>query len=409
MAGSPRRRRPRRGPTHEQAEARVAELRKHRAASRTTRENLDAPPDGDIRVTTTFPRHKLELIVDGQPVSELTVVDFRQQIGGQTVRMGGIASVGTHRDHRLRGYGRRVLEGSLRWMRREGFETSMLYGIPSYYPKFGFAQAFPSLHFSLPVRDAERAAARRHRFVGFTGRHLRAVLRMYHANNAGRTGPTRRDPKHWRPFRQGMYYNTRAVCRVAVDARGRPVGYFVYDSGHLTATIIEVGFATAAVFGDILRAAARLALRQRLEEIRLILPEDDAFVEFCKPLGLRETVRYRADSGGQVRMINIPSALRSAAGELGGRMSGSGRLTVRTNLDDVHLAWSRGKLRVAPPPGGTPQARLPQWAMAQLLYGYRRADGLAAEGTLKAAGWAVAALEEMFPPRPHFQYSVDHF
>ena len=50
-----------------------------------------------------------------------------------------------------------------------------------------------------------------------------------------------------------------------------------------------------------------------------------------------------------------------------------------------------------------------QWAVAQLLYGYRDAEALAAAGTLKAARPAVAALCEMFPPRPHFHYLVDHF
>ena len=394
----------------EQAEARIAELRTRGAASRSRRENLDQPVDPDLRVTSKFPEHKLALVVGGEEVSSLTVVDFRQQIGSQTVRMGGIASVGTHRDHRFQGYQRRVQESSLRWMRAEGFDTAMLYGIPSFYPKFGYAQAFAGVEFTLAVRDAEKAEPAGHRFVDFSPkRHTRAVLKMYHANNAGRTGPTRRDVRHWVPFRKGIRYDSEAVCKVALDARGRPAGYFVCHQEHLTATVIEAGFAAPAVLPDILRAAARLAVRQRLESIRLLLPEDDALVACCQPLGLRKTVHYRAEGGGQVRMIRIPSALSAVAGELGSRMRTTGRLTLRTNLDDVGLSWSPGRLTVGPAWPRGPQARMPQWALAQLLYGYRPAEGLAHEGVLKASAAATAALAEMFPVRPHYHWLVDHF
>ena len=406
---TPRTRPPRRLTPH-QAEARIALLRKRRVAIRSTPENLDLPLDRHVEVRGEPPCHNLVLVVDGQDVSSLAVVDFRQQVGSGLVRMGGIAGVGTPGDHRFRGYGRRVMESSLRWMRAAGFETTMLYGIPSYYPKFGYAQAFPSVSFSLAARDAGIARAGAWRFVAFRrDEHLRAVLRMYHRNVAGRTGPTRRDPKHWRPFRKGIAYNSQAICKVAIDPQGRPAGYFVYDAGHETATVIEVGFARRGVFPAILAAAGRLAARRRIEKVQLLLPEDDAFVEFCKPMGLHKEVHYRAAGGGHVRMVNIPAALTSLAAELGSRMSGRGQLTVRTNLDDVHLSWSGGRLRVGPPRRGGPQARLPQWALAQMLYGYRRAESLAAEGVVRASADAVGALAEMFPVGPHYHYLVDHF
>ena len=237
----------------------------------------------------------------------------------------------------------------------------------------------------------------------------RTVLAMYHANIAGQTGPTLRDGRHWEPFRKGLRYKTKAICRVALDGRGCPAGYIVFHDEHLTATVIEAGYARRAVFPDLLRAAAGLAIGQRLERITLILPEDDPFIEFCIPLGLRKEVTYRSEGGGQVRMIRIPTALRKLADELAGRMAGAGELTIRTNLDDVHLAWRAGRLAVGPPRRGGPQARMPQWALAQMLYGYRGAEALAAEGTIQAPPQAVAALTTMFPLRPHFQPVVDHF
>jgi len=150
-------------------------------------------------------------------------------------------------------------------------------------------------------------------------------------------------------------------------------------------------------------------VRQRLERIRLILPEDGAFVEWCKPLGLRKEMTWRPDGGGMVRMIHIPSALRKVAGELGSRTSGAGSVTLRTNVDDVGLAWSSGCLSVGPPQTSGPKARMPQWALAQLLYGCRSAEALLADGTLRATRRVTASLRAMFPVRPHFRYLADHF
>ena len=393
-----------------EAEERVAALRTRRVPSRSTREDLDGPMDPDIQVSGERRATKLSLLADGAEASSLWVIDFEQQIGSATVRMGGIGGVGTKPERRFQGYSRRLLEGALRWMRREGFDVSTLYGIPSFYPKFGYAEFLPDVRFTLAARDAERAAGGGgYRLVKFQPVHLRAVLRMYRANNAGRTGPTRRDPRHWEPFRKGVDYGRKAIAKVALGAKGGVAGYVVLDSEHLTATVIEVGFATPAVFPALLRAAVLRALRQRLETLVLRVPEDDAFAAWCQPLGLRKEVTWRRDGGGMVRMIRIASALGKAAGELGTRIDGAGRLTLYTNLEDVGLEWSGGRLAVGAPHRSGPKAQMPQWALAQLLYGYRGAAALAADGTLRASRGALGALAAMFPVRPHYHHLVDHF
>src|SRR5689334_6520732 len=89
-------------------------------------ERLDHPLDPDIRVSGKAPRHQIKLLEDGTVVSWAEVVHFEQQIGGQALSMAGLAGVGTHPEHRFRGHARRLLENALRWMRHQGFGTSML-------------------------------------------------------------------------------------------------------------------------------------------------------------------------------------------------------------------------------------------------------------------------------------------
>lgn len=387
----------------------IAENRRQFLPPAADREDLDRSPDADIEVAAMPPlRHKLSLMVGGEAVSSVEIVDFRQQIGSQTLRMAGIAGVETHKNHRFKGYARRIMVNSLRWMRREGFDVTMLFGIRDFYPKFGYAVAFGHVCFRIAVRDAELVAATGYRFADYGPKYLKAALAMYHRNNAGRTGPVFRDPKHWAPFRKGIQWGVKAVCRMALDKTGKAAGYFVYDGEPLKARIVEVGFTTPAVFGDILRAAGKIAWRQRLEQVEFILPEDDAFIGSCLPLGVRKEVEYRRDGSGMVRMINIPATLKAIAADLGPRTHGSGRLNIRTNLGNVGLSWSAGRLKVGEPTNG-PSVRMPQWALAQLIYGYRNASALAANGILKASGRSVAILDEMFPVRPHFFHAVDQF
>jgi len=66
-------------------------------------------------------------------------------------------------------------------------------------------------------------------------------------------------------------------------------------------------------------------------------------------------------------------------------------------------------MRVGPAMRKGHAVHLPQWALAQLLYGYESAATLAAGGVLKADGKTVETLAEMFPPHAHYQYKTDEF
>jgi predicted acetyltransferase len=400
--------------SRDEVDRRIAELRIRAVPARRSPENLDRALDPAIRVDADAGRSKLTLVVDGVDASWATVIDFEQQIGCAVIRMGGIAGVGTRDDQRFKGYSRRVLESCLRWMRGAGYHTTMLYGIQGFYPKFGYAKAFPGVWFSVTVRTAEEAApAADFSLVPFVAdRHLRSVLKMYHANNAGRTGVTRRSLRTWPPFRKGLSWNSTTRVEVFENAAGKAAGYLVFDGKHCTANVIEVGFVRPAVFPAILRRAAEFAWEQRLESVHFHLPEDHPFSGYCAAFGMSKQVTWSRDGGGMIRMIDCVGALEAVRDELSVRARDRGALTLKTNLGAVSLAWEPGRMRVVrsgEAPGAAPVLRLPQWALAQLLYGARAVPALVADGALKGSRAGLEALDRLFPARPHFQYPVDHF
>jgi len=364
------------------------------------RENLDVPLDQGVTVTDEGAHHKIAVAVDGKMVSSAFILDFEQQIGNCTVRMAGIGNVWTVHGQRKKGYARRMLSNMLRWVRQEGFDTTMLFGIPRFYPKFGYVQAFPDTKFTVSVRDTETLGHGRVKFVSYKARYLPALLRMHERNNAGRTGPVRRPGKR-KPWRREV--------RVALSELGRPIGYFSFDVGYDYMTVFEVGWTTRKVFPDIALAAARIAAGLRLELVTYRLSEDHPLMEFCSSLRLRKRVTHRKDSGAQVRMVNIHTTLAKLVPDIGPRLRGSGSLNIATNLDSVSIVWSRGRCRIGAPRKGKPTVRMPQWALAQLVYGYRTAGSMAIGGTVKGSAASIEVVDKMFPIVPHSYYNADRF
>jgi predicted acetyltransferase len=110
-----------------------------------------------------------------------------------------------------------------------------------------------------------------------------------------------------------------------------------------------------------------------------------------------------------VRLMNVRGALEAVADELGRRTSHSGCVNLETNIGAVRLEWDPGHFEVREPNGNAPTVRMPQWALAQLLYGYRHVSCLVADGVLEGPAESISSLARLFPVAPHYQYAVDHF
>lgn len=405
-----------------QTNLRIAQLAQQAVGTFSGHEDLSLPLDRDVQVATlpqavtpSAQAHRLSLQVNGVAASGCTVFDYLQQVGPCRLKMGGVAGVSTHPEHRFKGYSKRVMFNSLRWMRQAGYDVSMLFGIPGFYPRFGFAPAFPDVRWRLAVRDAERLPCPHPlKFVDFDAqRHLTAVLAMYEANNATAFGPIVRRAGDWQVFRLGRNWGLRAKVRVALEGR-KPVGYFVYDAEE-RCRIVELGYARPAVLPAMMHAITEMAVAARVEEIQFRLGEDHLAMRLCAPLGIIRRIRLRGDGWEMARIMNLQTTLAKLAPLLAGRMSGAGKLILRTNLEDVELSWRSGRMAVGPvkpadrAAGKTLVLRLPQWALAQLIFGFRDVEALALAGTLAGGPVALDLAAQMFPPQRAYFHLVDEF
>ncbi len=350
-----------------------------------------------------------QLLIDGQCVSYLTVVYRTMRIGRATVWMGGIAGVGTDKEHRKKGYSRRVLENSNVWMAEKGFDCAVLFGIPDYYHRFGYAPCLIDCEVAMPTRRAERAAG--HLTVRpFEPEDREALLPIYTAENAQQTGSLLRRAD-WEWFGHGTNWFKRTEPWVFCDADGKPRAYAARDISDDTVAVCDLGAASPADYADILRWAGDKAVELRCGEVKFHLPLGHPFADYASHFGARVTSIHHHTSDGMGRILNLVPFLTAIAPELTARAKAAGpaagSVRLETDIGAATLRWDGEAVIVSRDDAAT-TARLPQHRLTQMAMGYHGAATVLALPEASCEG-DMALLCALFPCRPGYMWLPDHF
>ncbi len=368
---------------------------------------MPTQPEPVLHETDSPRRHLVELLLDGEQVSRASVVDVPTRIGSVEVRLGGIGGVFTAEAHRMKGYNSRVLRRCIEWMTDEtDYDLSALFGIWNYYQRFGYVACMPAgpsflLGVKSPVRPNRPLKVRPLRRAD-----LPAVLRLYAAENARRTGSAIRRAKDWKGFPQGAGHKAEPTAVVAVDARGRVVGYLVHSCHDEGLVAAEAAGRDADACRALLAHCLRVAERRGQERLRLHLPPDSAMADVCRAEGCEFTVGFHKGGGPMGRIIHQRSLLRKLAPDFARRLACSecagwtGVVEIDTDLGCDRLAVRRGCVRSVPPRmRSRPDIRLciPQQALTQLVFGYRRAAELLCAHGCRLSADQVNVIDALFP------------
>lgn len=367
--------------------------------------------DPRIVVTPHANRSRHELVVDGEAVSWLWIVDLTVRIGASRVRAGGIAGVETKPAHRRRGYSRRVLEHSTRWMQDAGYDCALLFGIPDYYPKFGYATCLPDATISVRTRAAERAPAS---LIAepLQDADLNAVAAIYERENAELTGTVVRRADHaW--FHKGSTYEKRAECWVFRDANGAAQAYAVRDVSEDAAVVTEVGATSGAGYASVVLWAGDRAAEVRAERIVFHVSPTGLFAESLAQYGAEEGRVFPAAAGGMGRLIRPESFFTKTLDEWTRRAaacSPPSGVSVRfeTELGAVTLNWNGARIEMGDGSPGGVTVRLPQSRLMQLAMGYYGAEMIALLPDVEADG-DTPLLHVLFPRRLPYMWAADQF
>ncbi len=364
-----------------------------------------------MKITTEESRHQKgwfrALEIEGEKASWLNIYDYRMRVGGAVVRMGGIAGVATSHRHRMKGYSRTVMEDSTRFMRDEGLDCAVLYGIDNFYHKFGYAPCACEVYARVRTRDAEAVISQAGGFQvrALEDRDVKAMTALYNKSADGLTLSLVRDAVVPLRFRHGSEWRREAEVFAVEDARGRFAGYVVEDAFPAPTTVCEVNAATPLAYPSILDEIVRVAVERRDGEIVFRLPADDPFVHYLRRFGVTVETRYRNTGGPMGRIINQDAFLARIAEACWKGREGERKSSVEIETD-------LGRTRVAVP--GSPPSRksrlqMPQATLFQALVGFRPPRDVLLGADVEATGGALEALEFLAPRREPHMYAVDHF
>ena len=233
------------------------------------------------------------VVVDGEIVATLRIWDRTIRVGATAVKMGGIGGVGTHPDHRRRGYASAMLRDAGDWMGSRGYLTSVLFTevATEFYrrhgwasvPMTGFRIAAPGASATLPEPGGGAGEWRVEAFD--EARDLDAAVGLYDRYNIALSGALVRD----RPYWDSEPARIRGIlpAAVALDAGGNLRGYLNYEIEEGQATVCELAVdetaasATDALVRHFLRECAARGAGEIVGELPHRHPLVDLLCEYC--------------------------------------------------------------------------------------------------------------------------------
>ena len=345
---------------------------------------------------------------DEKDVSMITLREYQMRFGSAYLKMGGIAGVGTKEEHRNKGYSRHVMEHTLAYMNENGFDVSMLFGIPNFYHKFGYATAIPETYVEFDTKDAQTTVPT-YQIRKFETEDAPKIVDLYAANNAERTGTPLRTGIGWKEFtrRAGIVPDPYVVLNEA-DA---VIGYFVCNSDNTkidaidrNCTLFDIGFQDRTIFETIVHFLAHGVAYTSAERIRCAVPADHPFAIFCRRYGCRTHTYTPKDHMGMMRIINQSSTLKKITGALEKRLQRdadlgqwSGKLLFSTDIGQDCFEIDRGNVAYTDSQANAFHLEMPQDKLIQLMMGRRSIEDLAVESDVWVNVGIIPVLDTLFP------------
>ena len=345
---------------------------------------------------------------DEKNVSTVTLREYQMRFGSAQLKMGGICGVATKEKHRNKGYSRRVMNYSTEFMNENGYDVAMLYGIPNFYHKFGYATVLPETYVEFDTKDVQPVVST-YQVRKFETEDAPKILDLYATNNAERTETPLRDAMGWKEFtpRGGIVPDPYVVLSDA----GEVIGYFVCDSDSTKRDMIEqncvlfdIGFQDTTIFETIVHFLGHGVNYTSATRIRCAIPADHSFAIFCQRYGCWTNTYTPKDHMGMMRIINQSSCLKKITGELEKRLRRCpdllkwyGKILISSDLGQDCLEINQGSIVQTNDQANAFHLEIPQDKLIQLMMGRRSIEDLVTEPDVSVTGKIIPVLEVLFP------------
>jgi hypothetical protein len=290
-------------------------------------------------------------------------------------------------------------------MREQGYDMTMLFGIPDFYHRFGYVRAWSDTDFFVWTRNlpAERPSARLRRFRPVPRADL---AELYNRHHRAVTGTAVR-PTYLRGFPAWMEVSEGYMW----GEGGSPSGYVILRRRRSRLDCFEC----CGDADDILRALGLLARKRCCEQVRLeTLPYFGEVAKRLRRGSCRIETEYHGSGHAIARLVNLPAALGKLAGELSRRLRASpladwsGDLLIADPREEAMLRIADGTVSFRTP-ARTRHAIRGGEEIVQLLLGTQIPEETVEAAGIRLSGDARRLLPILFPEQRPQLSALDRY
>jgi predicted acetyltransferase len=359
-----------------------------------------------IKVTTeedpNFRRGDLRVsVVDGKIVSMMMIIRRSIRIGSAAVNGAIVAPVATHKDFRGKGHCSAVMRNAVQYMKAQGFDITILWGIPWLYPRYGYSAAMMKAEVAIKPQSEVHTKKDGFELRPFVEGDLHEIANIYHNNTATKTCAEIRTQKlwEWKPRSP----NTRFMA--ILNKKGEIAGYYVLGKDWGRPCALEVGVLNDEACIPLFNCLVEEASRKDLKELPCLIHPHHLFAQFA----FWHNCEVEIQSGGgagMAQVLNLPSLLVKMTKELKRRMQQSelhqweGTLEIKSEDKHALLEFDRGEISVfSGKAKGNYELNIPWAQLNPLVTGYKSIQEIFESPSVRIKGGkkALRLIEILFP------------
>jgi predicted acetyltransferase len=343
-------------------------------------------------------------------VGALRITTETVRLGEARLKTGGLGWVTTAAQHRLKGVCRALIQDSFRYMRENNYHAAMLFGIPNFYHRFGFATTLFDYAITMEIENAIAATASTLRVREAKPGDIPAIQRIHNLNDAETACSLLRSSAHitnkWDHRCKGM--------RVLTDDKGKVIAYFIGRKTGDRLTVEDIGAAGTAICEHLLAACVQMANEEMTGRLNFLIPPPHMFARFLLQYKTTHEMNVVRDSGGMMAFVNFGEAMESMIPEWESLLSKSAlsdhRVEATIIMDGApcRIRTNKGAIDIAPIPGAN-KISLTSEDMLHIVTGYLHIEDVLNKRRRMITAEARLFLETIFPKRDPYVWNFDRF
>lgn len=304
-----------------------------------------------IKVTTSedlnFLKGDLRVVeVDGKIVSMMMLTRRPLRIGTAIVNGAIVGPVATHPDYQKKGYCSIVMRNAVQYMKTQGFDLTILWGIPRLYPRYGYSPSMMKTEIIVKPVDNGSAENASHEFRSFTEADLEQMTQIYHNNTATWTCSEIRSPKMLDWKSGGPKVELDVLTR-----KSRVIGYWALGTDWYGRPCVhEIGVSNPEACESIFRILQETAKKKGVKELHCTTHPDHPFYRFAFRHGC--DISIHSGEAGMARVLNLVSLLTKMKNELERRVRFSEfhdsecNLQISSEEENAFLNFDQGRISI---------------------------------------------------------------